>query len=44
MAIDWSKLHRRFKGCWVALRDDEKTVAGSGKTAKEAYAKAQKKE
>jgi len=43
MPIDWTNLYRRFKGRWVALRDDEKTVIASGKTAKEAYGKAQKK-
>ena len=43
MPIDWTTLYRRFKGCWIALRDDEKTVVGSGKTAKEAMEKAKKK-
>ena len=43
MAIEWTHLYRRFKGLWVALADDEKTVVGSGKTAKEALKKAQKK-
>ena len=28
---------------WVALQDDEKTVVASGKTAKEAWEKAQNK-
>jgi hypothetical protein len=43
MAIDWTHIHRKFKGFWVALDDDEKTVLGSGKTAKEALNKAQEK-
>lgn len=43
MPIEWTNLYRRFKGLWVALADDERTVVGSGKTAKEALAKAQKK-
>ena len=43
MPVDWTKLHRRFKGRWIALRDDEKTVIGTGKTAKEATEKARKK-
>ena len=42
-AIDWTKIYKRYKGFWVALKDDEKTVIASGKTAKEAWEKAQKK-
>lgn len=42
MAIDWTKIYKKYKGLWVALKDDEKTVVGSGKTAKEALEKAQK--
>ena len=33
MAQDWTKLFKSYKGLWVALLDDEKTVVGSGKTA-----------
>ena len=43
MPIEWTKIYRRFKGMWVALGDDEQTVLASGKTAKEAFQKAQKK-
>lgn len=43
MAIDWSKIYRQYKGLWVALKDDEETVLASGKTARDAWAKAQKK-
>ncbi|MDA2921648.1 DUF5678 domain-containing protein [Patescibacteria group bacterium AH-259-L07] len=43
MAIDWTKIYKKYKGLWVALEDDEKTVVSSGKTAKEAWEKAQKK-
>ena len=43
MPIEWTNLYRRFKGLWVALSDDEQTVLGSGKTAKEALRKAQAK-
>ena len=43
MAIDWTKIYQKYKGLWVALKDDEKTVVGSGKTLKEALGKAQKK-
>jgi hypothetical protein len=43
MAIDWTKIYKKYKGLWVALADDEKTVVGSGKTAKKAWDEAQKK-
>lgn len=36
MAIDWSEIYKKYKGLWVALKNDEKTVVASGKTAKEA--------
>jgi hypothetical protein len=42
MAIDWTKIFNKYKGLWVALKDDEKTVISSGKTAKEAWDKAKK--
>lgn len=40
MAVDWTKIFKKYKGLWVALKDDEKTVVSSGKTAKEAWNKA----
>jgi hypothetical protein len=43
MATDWTKLFREYKGMWIALLDDERTVVGSGKTLKEALLAAQKK-
>jgi len=43
MTIDWTKIYRKYKGLWVALLDDEKTVVGSGKTLGEALKKAAKK-
>lgn len=43
MAIDWTKIYEKYKGLWVALKDDEKTVVASGKTAKEAWENAKKK-
>ena len=43
MAIDWTKIYKKYKGLWVALEDDEKTVISSGKTAREAWDKARKK-
>lgn len=41
-AIDWTKIYQKYKGLWVALKDDEITVVSSGKTAKEAADKAKK--
>ncbi len=43
MALDWTKLYKKYKGMWVALDPDEVTVLGVGKTLKEALSKAQKK-
>lgn len=43
MAIDWTNIYRKYKGLWVALKSDEKTVVASGKTAKEVWDKARKK-
>jgi len=43
MAIDWTRIYNKYKGLWVALKSDEKTVVASGKTAKETWDKAQGK-
>ena len=43
MAIDWTKIWQKYKGLWIALREDEKTVISSGETAREVWEKAQKK-
>lgn len=43
MAIDWTKIYNHYKGLWVALQDDERTVVGSGKTAKEVLSQAEEK-
>jgi len=43
MAIDWTKIFQKYKGLWVALRDDEVTVITSGKTVKEVMNKSQRK-
>ena len=40
MPVDWTDLFRRFKGMWLALADDEQTVLGSGKSAREALEQA----
>lgn len=42
MAIDWTKIYKKYKGLWVALADDEITVLGHGKTLKEALDNAKK--
>lgn len=39
-AIDWTPLFENYKGLWVALKEDERTVVGSGKTLKEALERA----
>lgn len=33
MAIDWTPIYKKYKGLWVALKQDEKTVIASGKDA-----------
>ncbi|HVM73818.1 MAG TPA: DUF5678 domain-containing protein [Candidatus Paceibacterota bacterium] len=42
MAIDWTKIQKKYKGLWVALSSDEQTVLGSGKTVQEALAHAKR--
>ena len=37
MAIDWTQIYEKYKGLWVALKHDQKTVVGSGSTPREAY-------
>ncbi len=43
MAIDWTHIYKKYKGLWVALKDDEKTVISSGKTLKETAKKAEER-
>lgn len=43
MAIDWTKIYKKYRGLWVALLDDEKTVVGSGKFLKDAIREANHK-
>jgi len=43
MALNWSKIYKKYKGYWVALKEDNKTVVASGKTLKETIKKAKKK-
>ncbi len=41
-AINWNSIYKKYKGLWVALAQDEKTVLAAAKTAKAAFNKAQK--
>ena len=43
MAIDWSKIYKKYKGLWVALAKDEETVLATGKTLKQALEEARQK-
>lgn len=42
-AIDWTHIYKKYKGLWVGLKDDEKTVVASGKTVQEVMEKANKR-
>lgn len=43
MATDWTGIYRKYKGFWVALKDDEITVISSGKTLDETAKKAKER-
>lgn len=43
IAIDWTKICKKYKGLWVGLKKDETTVVASGRTVKEVMGKAQQK-
>jgi hypothetical protein len=43
MVIDWTKIYKKYKGLWVALKDDEETVISSGRTLEVAAKKAELK-
>ncbi len=42
MPIDWTKIYKKYKGRWVALKDDHMTVIASGKTPAETLKAAEK--
>lgn len=42
MAIDWTKIYKRYKGLWVALAKDETTVLAAHETARVALEQARK--
>ena len=43
MTINWTEILEKYRGMWIALAEDEKTVVASSKDAKDAYEKAKKK-
>ncbi len=43
MAIDWTDIYKKYKGLWVALKEDEVTIISSGKTVKDVMNKSKKK-
>jgi hypothetical protein len=43
MAIDWTKISKRYQGLWIAFSDDEKTVLSSGESLKKTLDLAHKK-
>ena len=43
MAIDWTQIYEKYKGLWVALKEDQKTVIASGKTVKDVMEKSKRK-
>ena len=43
MTIDWTHIYKKYKGLWVALKDDEVTIISSGKTLQETAKKAEEK-
>lgn len=43
MPIDWTKITKKYKGLWVGLKNDERTVVASGKTVQEVLQRAKDK-
>lgn len=43
MSINFTQIVKRYKGLWVALKDDNKSVITDGKTVKEVLRKARQK-
>jgi len=41
--MDWTYIYKKYRGLWVALKKDGKTVVASGKTAREALNKSEKR-
>lgn len=43
MAIDWTKIYKKYNGQWIALKNDEKTIIASGKKVEEVMKKSKEK-
>jgi len=43
VTIDWTEIYKTYKGKWVALADDEKTVIAYGTNASKVWNEARKK-
>lgn len=43
MSIDWTHIHKKYAGQWVAFKADEETVVASGRTLKVAHRRAVEK-
>lgn len=41
--MDYTEIYKKYKGLWILLDSDEKTVLGKGKTPTEAIKNARKK-
>ena len=41
--MNWTHIYKKYRGLWVALKEDCKTVVASGKTAREALRKSEKR-
>lgn len=35
MAIDWTDIFKKYRGLWIGLKKDQKTVIASGKSVKQ---------
>jgi hypothetical protein len=42
-AINWTELFKKYKGQWVALKDDQVTVIAAGLDAKQVLVEAHRK-
>ena len=42
-AIDWTQIYKKYKGLWVALKNDQKTVIAADEMVKGVMDKANKK-
>ncbi len=41
--IDWTRVYEEYRGLWIALRDDNESVAGTGTTPAQALEEARAK-